>query len=135
MSLPITQHFSVGEFACRDGSAYPAEWIGTRLHPLCMALEVIRERAGKPIKIVSGYRSESYNRRISGARLSQHVQGRAADFTIAGMDAGAVNDLVVALYRDGAIKIGGAGRYPGFCHIDVRPSARLVRWGGSRSES
>lgn len=134
MSLPITAHFAVDEFACRDGSTYPAEWIATRLHPLCLALEVVREKAGKPIKILSGFRSESYNRKINGARLSQHVQGRAADITIAGMDAGAVHDLVLALYRDGAIKIGGLGSYPGFTHLDVRDSARLVRWGGSRAD-
>lgn len=134
MSLPITPHFSLSEFQCRDLTPYPAEWIASRLHPLCAALEVIRERAGGAIKINSGFRSESYNRKIHGARLSQHVQGRAADITIAGMAPAKVHALVLDLYRDGAIKIGGCGSYPGFTHVDVRDAVRLVRWGGSRVE-
>jgi uncharacterized protein YcbK (DUF882 family) len=134
MSLPITPHFSLSEFTCRDGSPYPAEWIASRLKPLCDALERIREAAGAPVKIVSGFRSESYNRRIRGARLSQHVQGRAADFVIRGMSAAKVHELVLGLYRDGAIKVGGLGAYVAFTHIDVRPAVRLVRWGGSRVE-
>ena len=134
MSLPITPHFTLAEFACRDSTPYPAEWIGTRLKPLCDALERIREAAGKPVTILSGFRSENYNRRIRGARLSQHVQGRAADITIAGMSASAVHDLVLGLYRDGAIRIGGCGLYPTFTHVDVRDGVRLARWGGSRGE-
>jgi zinc D-Ala-D-Ala carboxypeptidase len=135
MSLPITAHLALGEFTCRDGTPYPAEWIGSRLKPLCDALEVIRERAGgRPIKINSGFRTRSYNVRIGGARLSQHVEGRAADFTIAGMTPAAVHDLVIALVRDGAIKIGGCGAYNLFTHVDVRPSVRLVRWSGSRAD-
>jgi hypothetical protein len=67
----ITPSFAVEEFACRDGSPYPKELIGSRLLPLCQVLEVVREAAGgRPLRIISGFRSEAYNRKIGGARAS-----------------------------------------------------------------
>lgn len=137
MTLLITDNFSVSEFACHDGTPYPREWIAMRLRPLCTALEVVRARVGRPIIITprGGFRTEALNKAIGGARFSQHVEGRAADFTVAGMQARQVHDLVLELYNCRAIQIGGLGLYPSFCHVDVRPSARLVRWGGSRVES
>lgn len=133
----ITPHFSIDEFDCYDGTPYPREWIAMRLRPLCIALEVVRDHAGRPITITprGGYRTETLNRKIGGAKLSQHVEGRASDFIIAGMTAAQVHDLVLDLYRSGALVIGGLGAYTGFTHVDVRPSVRLVRWGGSRVES
>jgi zinc D-Ala-D-Ala carboxypeptidase len=100
---------------------------------LCMALETIREHLGdKPIRIVSGYRTAAYNRAIGGARRSQHVEGRAVDFTVQGVTPARVHSAVLALYQAGAIGIGGLGRYPTFTHIDVRSGSRLARWEGGR---
>lgn len=42
-------------------------------------LQPARERLGEPIFITSGYRSESLNKRIGGARFSDHVLGLAVD--------------------------------------------------------
>lgn len=44
-------------------------------------LDPIREKWGKPIKVNSGFRSESVNAAINGARNSQHKTGEAADIT------------------------------------------------------
>lgn len=134
--MKISAHFDSTEFACRNGSLYPAAWIDARLRPLCETLEVIRESAGKPVTILSGFRTEEYNRSIKGARASQHVQGRAADITIAGMKASAVHALVLELYNANKLPLlGGLGAYPGFVHVDVRSGDRLARWEGSRKES
>ena len=71
----ITPNFSLGEFDCRSGFGYPDEWISGRLRPLCVALEAIRKAAGAALVVRSGYRTESYNARLSGASpKSQHVQ-------------------------------------------------------------
>lgn len=70
----ISAHFDRREFDCHDGSrANP--------HPaLVAALERLRTIIGnRPIRIVSGYRSPAYNRRIGGAKRSQHLYNRAAD--------------------------------------------------------
>ena len=129
----ITEHFTSTEFGCKDGTAYPPAWITSRLRPLCVALEVLRGAIGKPITILSGFRTEAYNRRIGGARASQHVEGRAADIVVPGLTAAKVHAVVLALHAEGKIAIGGLGAYPNFTHVDVRPAAKLARWGGSRT--
>ena len=127
----VSPHFSRHEFDLSDeraqkrgltaGAEYPAEWIESRLTPLCAALEVIRaEFGGKPVNIISGYRPLAYNRKLGSDDTSQHVQGRAADFQIAGVAPKAIWDRMLALRHVGRIEIGGAGVYDEFCHIDVR---------------
>jgi uncharacterized protein YcbK (DUF882 family) len=134
--MKITPHFSSGEFDCRDGTPYPVRWLESRLHSLCVMLEIIREEfGGRPLSINSGYRTAEYNRSIGGARASQHVEGRAADIRIKGVSPGQVHDAVLRLYNEGKLNIGGLGAYPTFTHVDVRPADRLARWGGSRTEN
>lgn len=127
----VSPHFSRHEFDLSDekarkrgldaGAEYPAEWIESRLTPLCAALEVIRaEFGGRPIKVISGYRPLEYNRKLGSDDTSQHVQGRAADFQIAGVSPKAIWDRMLALRHVGRLDIGGAGVYDEFVHIDVR---------------
>jgi uncharacterized protein YcbK (DUF882 family) len=157
MSLPVTQHFSVSEFDCHDGTLYPAgqvddedpdrrTWLETRLKPLCDLLEAIREAAGnEPLHVNSGYRSLAYDEKlyeasvkdgdVAPASRSQHPKGRAADITHATMRPVALFSLVLKMYEDGKIpQLGGVGLYPGFIHVDVRPKANghLAVWGGHR---
>lgn len=143
--MKVTKHFDSKEFdrpeRVRNGkkfprAPYPEKWIESRLRPLCEALEVLRaELGGKAITVGSGYRDPEYNRAIGGARSSQHMEGRAADITVKDVDAKTVHDTALRLYREGKLKIGGLGEYPGFCHLDVRPSKKLARWRGSRDDN
>lgn len=135
----ITPHFDSSEFRqfARHGFAetpYPEEWEQERLLPLCQALEIIRAAVGKPIKIVSGYRSPAYNKAVGGAKNSQHMIGKAADIVVADLSANIVHDVILRLHKEKKIKIGGLGKYPNFCHVDVRSikGKGLVRWKGSR---
>lgn len=130
----VTPHFGLAEFACRDHTAYPLEWLQDRLLPLCETLEIVREAAGgRPLRIISGFRSEAYNRKIGGARASQHVQGRAADIQHPKLTAGELHVLVLDLYRGGKLpRLGGLGAYETFVHCDVRETDRIKRWTGSR---
>lgn len=142
--VKITPHFSIKEFACKDGTPYPAKWIDWRLRPLCMLLEIVRKNVGGPIVIVSGYRTADYNRRIHGARQSRHVEGDAADIQRPGMTATQLHARILALdlRGDGAwlgavdvpgAWLGGLGLYPRWVHVDIRPTTRLVRWTGGRT--
>jgi hypothetical protein len=134
--LKITPHFSLGEFerparpkkGFPTAAPYPAEWIESRLRPLCEALEIVRARIGKPIRIISGYRDPAYNAAIGGARKSQHMAGMAVDVVVDGMRASAVHRLVLGFHEGGEIIIGGLGLYENFVHIDIRTADRLVRW-------
>ena len=49
-------------------------------------LEVLRERAGTPIIINSGYRSPQLNRKIGGANNSNHLTGCAVDIRTSGVE-------------------------------------------------
>jgi len=133
--VKITEHFYSEEFACKDNTLYPNEWIITRLEPLCDMLERIRIEFAKPIKISSGYRTLNYNRKIGGAQASQHMQGRAADIFIPGVNPSALYNRIKSLHSQGLIILGGIGSYPTFTHIDTRPGNRLSVWTGTRTEN
>ncbi len=44
-------------------------------------LEAVRSLLNKPILVSSGYRSPLVNKSVGGAAKSQHVEGKAVDFT------------------------------------------------------
>lgn len=48
-------------------------------------LDPIRDHVGLPILINSGFRCPSLNELVGGKESSQHLTGRAADFTVIGM--------------------------------------------------
>jgi hypothetical protein len=63
-------------------------------------LQPLREGLNKPIRITSGYRSESLNKLIKGSKKSQHCKGQAADlqFKVDGvMNNKAIWDKVIEL--------------------------------------
>ena len=63
-------------------------------------LQPLREALNKPIKVTSGYRSESLNKLIGGSKRSQHCKGQAADlqFRVDGvMDNKAIWDKIIEL--------------------------------------
>lgn len=48
-------------------------------------LQPLRDKLGKAILILSGYRSELVNQKVGGASNSQHKYGQAVDIQIVGM--------------------------------------------------
>ena len=81
---------------------------------------------GNEIRIISGYRSPSYNMKLRSeskgvARHSLHMKGKAIDLAIAGMSLDRIRHTALALAA------GGVGYYPqsGFVHID---SGALRAW-------
>jgi uncharacterized protein YcbK (DUF882 family) len=134
--VKITPNFDAGEFACRDGTAYPEAWHEERLVPLCKTLQVIRDHIGRPLVIISGYRTAEYQYKLGGVPKSQHIQGRAADVRVGGMPASELHAAIMLLYGQGALPhLGGLGRYDAknFVHVDVRPrkpDGSIARWSG-----
>lgn len=49
-----------------------------------MVLDPLREKYGKPIIVNSGFRSELLNKKVNGAKNSQHTKGQAADIQTIG---------------------------------------------------
>jgi uncharacterized protein YcbK (DUF882 family) len=95
---------------------------------LAQNLQVLREHVDKPIRVISGYRSKSYNTKISGARKSQHMVAKAADIKISGMTPTEVKAVIVQLIKEGKMHKGGIGLYRTFTHYDTR--GWNARWYG-----
>lgn len=116
----LSENFKVRELACKDGS--DTIFIDSALVRL---VQEIRDYFGKPVIINSGYRTESYNKKIGGATYSQHLYGKAADIRIAG-----VSPKEIAKFVETRIpNTGGIGLYPSFVHVDVRSTKS--RWTGN----
>lgn len=104
--------FSPAEIACRGTGS-----IKVNEHALD-CLQALRDLIGKPMIVLSGYRSPDHNRRVGGARASKHMEGTAFDISMANHDPVA--------FEAAARKAGflGFGFYPrsGFMHIDLGPA-------------
>lgn len=136
MTGPST-HLSWAELACRDGTPYPEAWRSTRAVVLAAEFEWIRAAVNEPIVVASAYRTPRYNRRVGGAKHSQHVDGRALDLLPPERwPLGRFYELIHTRAHDPASKIYGLGLYPTFVHIDVRqppPHDKLTVWAGQRA--
>ncbi len=125
--MKLEENFSLSEFRCRDGSDVPEELMDN-VRLLAKNLQVLREHVGKPIRVISGYRSPTYNKKIGGARKSQHMVAKAADIKISGMSPAEVKAVIVQLIKEGKMHSGGIGLYTTFTHYDVR--GWNARWYG-----
>jgi uncharacterized protein YcbK (DUF882 family) len=85
---------------------------------LVRVLKTIERKFGKKVVITSGYRSPSYNRRVRGARNSQHMYCAAADVIVPG-----VPKFELASFARAMPGRGGVGTYchTNAIHIDVGP--------------
>ena len=125
--MKLTNNFSLWEFKCRDGTEVPDEYM-ENVKELAENLQVLRDYIQKPIMVISGYRSPTYNRKIKGARRSQHLFAKAGDLIVKGMTPDEVKEAIVYLIKEGRMKKGGVGLYTHFTHYDVRGFNR--RWYG-----
>jgi uncharacterized protein YcbK (DUF882 family) len=118
--MQISQHFQVKEFSCSDGT--DPIFIDDDLLSL---LEKIRTATAEKIKVVSGYRTPSFNKKVGGAMYSQHMYGKAADIVISSFSP----EKVAQIAESFLVEYGGIGIYSTFTHIDVRNTER-ARWKG-----
>lgn len=115
----LSENFRLGEFACRDGTPV------VLVHPaLVEHLQRLRNYAGGPVEVLSGFRTGAYNKKIGGVDNSRHMYGMAADVVVDGMTP---EEVATWAEEEG---FGGVGRYPneGFTHLDVYGQSR--RWTG-----
>ena len=84
----LSEHFSLAELTKTNVKIknVPNEAQVENLKRLCGWLEMLRERAGGPIIINSGYRSPAVNKAVGGVATSNHLSGCAADIRALGME-------------------------------------------------
>lgn len=82
----LSPHFKKSEFNQRRRKLKLKDYTVDK--ELVEKLEKLRESVGnRPITVTSGYRTPDYNKLIGGARKSQHMEGKAADIMVEGMEA------------------------------------------------
>ncbi len=85
---------------------------------LVRVLKTVERHYGKKMVVTSGYRSPSYNRKVNGAKKSQHIYCAAADVQVPG-----VSKWELAKYVRSMPGRGGVGTYchTESVHIDIGP--------------
>lgn len=115
--MKIAKNFKVKEFRCKDGS----DKILIDTGFIVNKLQKIRDHFGTPITINSAYRTESYNKKVGGAKSSYHINGQAFDIVVSGH-----TPLEVARFAE-SIGIPGIIQYNTFVHVDSRPAKYWAR--------
>lgn len=116
----LSAHFTAAELMCPCCGHIQA---GARLRLLLNALEIIRSQTCRPVRIFSGYRCPSHNRKVGGAPASKHLYGEAADLAVDGFTPAQLARLV----KDCCPDVKGIGVGATKFHIDVREGP-LVEW-------
>jgi hypothetical protein len=155
-NVRISPHFTLGQFVCKQGTAWP-KYVVLR-EPLLLKLEALLAAANahgweaETFHVMSGYRTPAYNRGLGNVGFSRHMYGDAADVFVDRDGDGNLDDL----NRDGKVDradaealqalfaeiektpvvapyLGGLGIYPAtaahgpFVHVDAR--GFRARWG------
>lgn len=114
----LTEHFAWSEFHA-PGVSIPPPYRGN-IRLLAAKLEQLRILLGNvPIHITSGYRSPKQNKLCGGAKLSQHLVGKAADIWCDGITPEKIAEKASHIF-------GGIGIYKTFTHVDTRNG--IARW-------
>lgn len=104
--------------------------VDSRVKPQVVAnLETLSQTMGFQLSITSGYRSPAYNKKVGGAKKSQHVQGNAVDVVQTGLTTAQRQQFIQAAI-DAGFK--GIGIYNTFTHLDI--SGKRA-WGSNGSRS
>ena len=89
--MRLSPHFTLEEFTYSDVARMyhidntPSKDIIKNIGYLTQnLLEPLREKIMKPIIITSGYRCDTLNKKVGGARTSQHRYGQAVDIKVKG---------------------------------------------------
>lgn len=105
------------------------EFMDSQTGDLCVSpeliekLEVLRGIVGRPLEIISGYRTKATNAAVGGASQSQHLRGRAADIP---QNYATVAEAAAAGFRGIGYVVDGDDWWA--THVDVRPGTDVESW-------
>ena len=116
--MQLTKNFKKDEFDSKDGAEMPKEVL-ENIKLLAKYVQLIRNEAGVPLVINSGYRSPKHNVKVGGVKNSYHVQSKASDLNPKGITPKQLYDVILKLIKGGVIYNGGVGLYDTFVHYDI----------------
>ncbi len=124
--MKLTKNFNREEFDCKDGTIVPDKYL-KNVQELAENLQVLRDHIGESVMITgSGYRTPSHNKKVGGAKQSQHLTASGADINAKNYTPQELAEVIFELIEKGKMKEGGVGIYKGFVHYDIRGTK--ARW-------
>lgn len=124
--MELTKNFTTREFDCKDGTKVPEKYI-LNAKEVAENLQALRDYLNVPVSITgSGYRTPSHNKKVKGAKASQHLTCSAADINAQGYQPNQLGEVIELLILKGKMKQGGVGVYKNFVHYDIRGTK--ARW-------
>ncbi len=109
IDLPLSPHFTLGQFLCKQQPDHWPKYLALR-EPLLIKLELILEEINRrgiatdSLFVMSGYRTPWYNRSLGNGQYSRHIWGGAADIFIDTNGDGRMDDLT----GDGKVDVNDA---------------------------
>ena len=124
--MKLTKNFTRQEFDCKDGTTVPAKFL-LNVKEVAENLQALRDYLEVQISVTgSGYRSPKHNKKVGGAKFSQHLTASGADINAEGYEPKQLAEVIELLILKGKMKQGGLGIYPNFVHYDIRGTK--ARW-------
>ena len=124
--MKLTKNFTRQEFDCNDGTIVPERFMGN-VQKVANNLQILRDTIKEPVSITgSGYRTPSHNKKVGGAKFSQHLTASAADINAKNYSPNELAQVIEKLISEGKMQQGGIGIYKGFVHYDIRGTK--ARW-------
>lgn len=110
-----TKNFSWAELLVNQSEKPPLAVLENLLK-VALLLQKYRNTVfrNSPITITSGWRSQSYNKKVGGYPNSYHLTGMAVDFVVKNYTPPQVQMMLDPVHR------GGMEYAPGWTHIDIR---------------
>lgn len=124
--MQLTKNFNSKEFDCKDGTKVPEKFL-LNAKEVADNLQVLRDYLEVAVSITgSGYRTVKHNKKVGGAKFSQHLTASGADINAKGYEPKQLAEVIELLILKGKMKQGGIGVYPNFVHYDIRGTK--ARW-------
>lgn len=124
--MQLTKNFTRQEFDCKDGTKVPDNLLDN-CKKVAENLQVLRDTLNVPVSITgSGYRTPAHNKKVGGAKHSQHLTCNGADINAKGFTPKQLAKEIEKLIASGKMEQGGIGIYPNFVHYDRRGTK--ARW-------
>lgn len=117
VNIQVSKNFTLDEFKCKCGKNHVVLDAD-----LVEKLQKLRERLGKAVTILSGYRCPEHNAAIGGEDNSYHMKGMAADIKVIGYSPQRIAEIAEQIGFDGI----HAYVEQKFVHVDVR--GYRARW-------
>jgi uncharacterized protein YcbK (DUF882 family) len=124
--MQLTKNFNRQEFDCKDGTKVPAEFL-PNVQRVANNLQILRDHLKVAVRVTgSGYRTKTHNKKVGGAKNSQHLTASGADINADGYTPKQLAAEIEKLITVGKMEQGGVGVYANFVHYDVRGTR--ARW-------